>query len=310
MSEQDKKPILVTGAHRSGTTWVGKMLAAGPQTAYVSEPLNVLHRRGVLNVPVEHWYTYICDQNEKGYLEGYQNLLKLKYNLGPELASLRSRKDWLRMGRDLAVFWRGRLAQARPLLKDPFAVFSLEWFAKRLGCQVVVTVRHPAAFASSLKRLGWPFDFADLLAQPLLMQAWLEPFRADMEAMQHSPQDLLGQAALLWKMIYVVVSQEKDRLPNIQVVKHEDLSLDPTGGFRTLYEALGLAYTSQIEKTILNSSSSENPSELSRSQVHSVRLDSRQNIQNWKKRLSSPEIERIRLETGEIAAAYYSDAEW
>ncbi len=31
-------PILVTGTHRSGTTWVGKMLAAGPSTAYISEP--------------------------------------------------------------------------------------------------------------------------------------------------------------------------------------------------------------------------------------------------------------------------------
>ena len=27
-------PILVTGAHRTGTTWVGKMLAASPQVAF------------------------------------------------------------------------------------------------------------------------------------------------------------------------------------------------------------------------------------------------------------------------------------
>ena len=39
-------PILVTGAHRSGTTWVGKMLAADADTGYISEPLNVLHRPG------------------------------------------------------------------------------------------------------------------------------------------------------------------------------------------------------------------------------------------------------------------------
>ena len=40
-------PILVTGSHRSGTTWVGKMLAADSDTAYISEPLNVLHRLGI-----------------------------------------------------------------------------------------------------------------------------------------------------------------------------------------------------------------------------------------------------------------------
>lgn len=54
----------------------------------------------------------------------------------------------------------------RALLKDPFAVFSVPWFAKKLNCQIVITVRHPAAFASSLQRLGWNFDFKDLLDHP------------------------------------------------------------------------------------------------------------------------------------------------
>ncbi|UCF28983.1 MAG: sulfotransferase family protein, partial [Chloroflexota bacterium] len=57
-------PILVTGAHRSGTTWVGKMLAAGRETAYISEPLNVWHRPGVLRVPTQYWYTYINEDNQ------------------------------------------------------------------------------------------------------------------------------------------------------------------------------------------------------------------------------------------------------
>ena len=34
-------PILVTGAHRSGTTWVGRMLCASGEAHYVSEPFNV-----------------------------------------------------------------------------------------------------------------------------------------------------------------------------------------------------------------------------------------------------------------------------
>jgi hypothetical protein len=31
-------PILVTGAHGSGTTWVGKLLALAPGTGYAHEP--------------------------------------------------------------------------------------------------------------------------------------------------------------------------------------------------------------------------------------------------------------------------------
>lgn len=71
------QPILVTGAHRSGTTWVGKMLA-GSQVAYISEPLNVLHRPGVLCAKVKHWYQYVCDDNEAEYLAPFEELLDRK----------------------------------------------------------------------------------------------------------------------------------------------------------------------------------------------------------------------------------------
>ncbi|MDD2922615.1 MAG: sulfotransferase, partial [Anaerolineales bacterium] len=179
-----KYPILVTGAHRSGTTWVGRMLASNPQTAYISEPLNVWHRRGVYRAEVKHWYQYITPENESQYFSAFQNLLNFKYHLFDEIKSLRSRKDLLRMGRDFAIFTNGKLRNQRALLKDPFAVFSAPWFAQKLNCRVVFTVRHPAAFASSLKRLQWNFDFHNLLAQPLLMRDLLEVDRAEMELIQ------------------------------------------------------------------------------------------------------------------------------
>ena len=69
-----------------------------------------------------------------------------------------------------------------------------------LNCRIVVTVRHPAAFASGLKRLGWSFDFSDLLRQPLLMRDHLDPFRDAMTS--DELQRVVGQAGLLWKMIY------------------------------------------------------------------------------------------------------------
>ena len=68
MGELALTPILVTGTHRSGTTWVGKMLAADAMTAYISEPLNVLHRPGVFHAKVKYWYQYICEENEMQYL--------------------------------------------------------------------------------------------------------------------------------------------------------------------------------------------------------------------------------------------------
>ena len=301
-------PILVTGAHRTGTTWVGRMLAASPQLAYISEPLNVLHRPGVLNAPVSKWYTFISWENEAEYLPAFHEMLQFRYGLWREIRSLRSRKDFLRMGRDFSIFLRGMFLRQRPLIKDPFAVFSAPWFAERLGCRVVITVRHPAGFASSLKRLNWTFGFRDLLEQPLLMEKWLDVDRAEMQLMQ--ADDVIGQAALLWRLIYRIVARMMKLHSSFIVVRHEDLSLDPISCYRDLYTALDLDFTPKVERMILSASSSENPTELSEQKVHAVKLDSRANLDNWKKRLSKVEITRIRKMTGRTTQLFYSDEEW
>lgn len=302
------QPILVTGAHRSGTTWIGKMLAANRSAAYISEPLNVLHRRGVYRADVKHWYQYITAENEENYLPAFQELFNYRYHLFAEIGSLRSRKDFLRMGRDLSVFLNGKLRGQRVLLKDPFAVFSASWFAQKLNCKVVITIRHPGGFASSLKRLNWPFDFRDLLDQPMLMRDHLEADRADMESMQ--ADDIVGQSALLWRMIYRSVHATRKLIPTIKIARHEDLSLDPVAGYKSLYESLGLTFDEQVRDTILSSSSSENPTELSKKKVHSVKLDSRANMGNWKKRLTPEEITRIRKLTEDVSHLFYADDEW
>jgi hypothetical protein len=303
-------PILVTGAHRTGTTWVGKMLSASGRTAYISEPLNVLHRHhpGVFNADVPYWYQYICVDNESTFLSSFEELLGFRYHLLAEMHSLHSPKDFFRMGRDLDIFTMGRIFRKRPLLKDPFAVFSLPWFSDRLNCQIVVTIRHPAGFASSLKRLGWSFEFADLLAQPLLMRDYLEGYRRDMQSI--AADDIIGQASLLWTMIYQAVHTAREQVPSVRVVRHEDLSLDPVAGYRQLYNELGLEFTSRAERKILQTSNAGNPTELSRGKTHSVKLDSRANLENWKRRLSPGEVDHIRHVTEDVACHYYPEEDW
>ena len=131
---------------------------------------------------------------------------------------------------------------------------------------------------------------------------------AEMQSMQ--ADDVIGQAALLWKIIYRSVHAARERNPDFIAVRHEDLSRDPVGGFRDLYEKLGLDFTHKVENTILNSSSSENPAELSQKKVHSVKLDSRANMDNWKKRLTPEEITHIRKLTEDVSHFFYSDHEW
>ncbi|HKJ26978.1 MAG TPA: glycosyltransferase, partial [Anaerolineales bacterium] len=271
-------PLLVTGVHRSSTTWVGKMLTANKQYTYISEPLNVLHRSGVMRVPVSNWYTYISEENEQKYLSAFYETMTLQYHLWQELGTLRSLKDFGRMLRDAANFAYGRRTRKQVLLKDPFAVFSARWFADRLGCKIVLAVRHPAAFVSSLKRLDWPFQFEDLEAQPALMHDWLEPYREEMEAAQHASNDLVFQGSLLWRMIYTVVLQYRQTRPDFLIVRHEDLSLDPLQEFQAMYQALGIPFTLQVAREIRKSTNPGNPTELPLESIHSVNLDSRANL--------------------------------
>ena len=310
MSQQEKNryPILVTGAHRSGTTWVGKMLSASKEAAYISEPLNVLHRPGVMRNPVDHWYTYICADNEDRYLSAFTETLAYRYHLAAEIKSLRSVKDILRMARDWSSFQVGHIRSQRPLLKDPFAIFSAPWFAERLGCGVVVIVRHPASVASSLKRLNWSFDFGDLTSQPLLIRDWLEPYRSEMETI--SGDDVIGQSCLLWSMIYRVVDIYRKHFLDFQVVCHEDLAMDPVEGYRSLYASLGLQFTTAAQNRIIRSSSSQNPSETSISSIHATKIDSRSSLSNWKRRLTANEIARIRLLTRDVANNFYQEEDW
>lgn len=310
MPDNETRPILITGAHRSGTTWVGKMLAASGEAVYISEPLNLWHRPGILRAPVNHWYTYICEQNQEDYLPAFQETLRLQYRVLEDIKSFRRLKDIPRMLQDSSSFFLGSIQDKRPLLKDPFAVFSAPWFEKALGCQVVIIVRHPAAIASSLKRLDWSFDFDHLLAQPLLMNDLLEPYYDDMQAMTKNPQDIIGQSGLLWRIIYQVVAQYEAKYPQFHVVRHEDLSLDPIDIFRSLYNSLGLSFSAHVEQVILKSSSQDNPGERADRSIYATHLNSQANLNNWKRRLDPDEITRLRSLTKDTAAIYYSEESW
>ena len=309
-NDPNLQPILVTGAHRSGTTWVGKTLTADPVRTYISEPLNINHPRGIFKAEVLHWYTYIHSGNEEAYLEAFQDTLKFRYHHGLEIKHLSSIKDLLRLVRDTAVFSVSRALDRRPLLKDPFAVFSVPWFRKRLNAQVVIMVRHPLPFVSSLKRLGWTFDFRNLLSQPELINKLPEDYQQEMRAFNGHPEDVIGQGILLWKTIYSRVYEYQSQDSGIIILKHEDLSRNPMDGFACLFETLGLDFSPETKRYIQLTTRGSNPEELAKNNKHAVQLDSQANLNNWKKRLTEKEIERIITSSEEEVRLFYREDAW
>lgn len=306
---ESKRPVLATGMHRSGTSWLGHMLCAGGAFVNVEESLSPINRQTVLPRPESTWYTYTSVENEAQYIEHYRDALALRLH---PIQDLRRMRWWSRDPFRVAQLWAttlaGRARGRATLFRDPFAIFSVEWFVERLGCRAVIVVRHPAGVVSSLKRLNADFDFRAILGQELLMRR-LAAFRPEMEAALDSPTDVVGNGSLLWKTIYGFVA-ELPASSAIHIVRHEDLSLDPEGEYGRLYETLGLPYTARARSRIRRSTDESNPAEVSLKNPFATRLASRSNLDNWRHRLEPREVDRIRELTDDVATHYYSSESW
>ena len=164
-----RKPILVTGSHRSGSTWAGKSMALAPHTGYIQEPFNVNIRFGVIAKPFKNWFQYICEENSEHYTEVLRKAIYYGYPLGRNIARARTVRMLANIAKDQGLSWLHKIRKDTPIVKDPIAVFSADWLSKTYDMNVLVMIRHPAAFCSSLKIKNWKFDFNNLLDQPLLI---------------------------------------------------------------------------------------------------------------------------------------------
>lgn len=303
------KPILVTGSHRSGTTWIGKMLAATPEVGYIHEPFNLTHRPGICTAKFPYWFTYITEENEAPYYEPLKNTFAFHFSLRAELPSIHSLRHACRMIKNYKNFALYRFRHAAPLIKDPIALFSSEWLAKRFDMNVVVLIRHPAAFTSSIRRLNWTHNFSHFLNQPLLMRDYLAPFEAEICAFAQKEHDILEQATLLWRIIHHLILQYQEKNRDWIFFRHEDISTDPLHYFAYLYKCMNLTFTSSVKKVIEDYSSEDNPTEAAKGHAL-VKRNSKSNIKSWRNKFTEAELTRLRKEVEDISHHFYSDADW
>jgi hypothetical protein len=291
--------------HRSGTTWIGRMLALGGGVAYLSEPLNAYAPGPLISLTPAHQFQYIAPENEERFLKPFESLVALRYPWKNEVAAIRTPRDVRRILRRSRRFVQVSKGSSRPLLKDPFAFFSIPWFIERLASTPVVVVRHPASVASSMKRLGWVYDFKNLLGQPLLMDGLLAPYRREIETLSREPADSVTHAAVLWRIVYGTLPRFTDQFQNILVVRHEALSSSPVEQFGRLSRSLGLPFDEETAERIREFTDDRNPAELDRADPHSVRVNSRANIWNWQRRLTKDEVKLVREATEGVVELYY-----
>jgi hypothetical protein len=304
--------VLVTGAHRSGTTWVGRMIDLSPEVGYINEPFNPHHQPGICACSFPLWFQYINRDNEHRFRPYLSATLAFRYRAVAQLAQLARAwrpADAECLVRDGLEFTRARLCRARPLMKDPIAAFSSSWLASTFDMATIVVVRHPAGFASSLKRLRWLHPFNDFLAQPALMAERLQGFEGEIRQMAKGEHDIVDQASLLWRMIYSVLLEYRRVHPDWVFVRQEDLAGDPVGGFARIFERLGLRYSERIQHQVRWYSSGARDREADAG-PYAIRRASEETIHGWRRRLSPEEQSRLRAGLEQLSSEFYAESEW
>ena len=297
------QPILVTGAVRSGTTFVGKVLAETEGAIYVSEPFNI-HNKKVYDTQWENQWTYLTDSDKPAFYKKLCDVFKLEAVTKSPL-SLNGVRAFLH---DMALSFVG--IPERVIIKDPIALASTNFIHKHFNAKVVLCVRHPAGFVQSMQKLNWLADPNYFLNQPALVERYLSTIKYELEAFKHVTEPNLEVNALGWKAQNLIVKQLLDENPSYILLKHETLSNNPVETFEDLLNKLKLPFTSDLELFIRKHTHSNNPEQTSTNQPHTIKLNAKANSQGWKKKLTSHEISTIKAITEPVASYFYNETEW
>lgn len=310
-------PILVTGAPRSSTTFLGNMLALPDYIVYVDEPFNT-------QTGIEGVGTAFPSPARPGGL----NSLEVEYaDLVEQLLSGRARfkPSRLRPGTRNPARWLARAMfisrenlayrvqsldprKQRYLIKDPMAFTLSEYLHQRFGMQTVVIMRHPLSTVASYKRLDWHYDVEKELlpwAVPMSNELKKAVSKLDVKNLKD-----VERWSLLWLTVYSVLDEFMKRNPDMIFLTHEELSTNPHGTLEKLYSMLGLEYSPSIRQKVTEYTNAENPVQATDNQVHVLHRNSAEVIRGWKKLLTPEEVKTIHDICGSFAGRYYSDSSW
>lgn len=308
------KPILVTGANRSGTTWVGKMLSCSGRLLQVWEPFNYLmppESKIAGANPFSCQYHYVLEP-ETVKIKSYINrrIISAAY-----LANKPRKNNFcplLKIFGAFATLVRLGMNTKQVLFKDPIALLSAEWIAREYKAQVIVLIRHPAAYVNSIKRVGWNMSLECLLAQKEFIATLPDALAVEIRDRVSNQSDNaydLEDAALSWKVFHQVIYQYQQTYPDWIFVRHEDLCGDFINGFKDLYSQLALLWSVEVQEEIRQYCDRQEQPELG-SQIHILSRHSPSTSASWKQSLSPQEVSRIQEITQDVADLFYDRNSW
>lgn len=305
--------ILVTGAPRSGTTLVGRIIGYSQKSNYIWEPFNWYYRKGV-----QDYYPYVGIGSTKEKRELYtkltDDLLSLK-NLKASAKPPRNNDKLIKaifkkvgVNRTMVSYSIAKLRKLfgqsnRVVIKDPIAVFLTRFLIEKYGALVVACVRHPCAVALSRKRLGWGFDLsgwkdqADLWEDYILKQVGLPP----------DTNNSFMLSAWHWKACYEqFIHLKKMFHGNVIFLRHEDICFNPIVEFKRIYKLLDLQWSERVQNKIVYYTSGDKSNVSSPVSVVK-RRDSKTLALEWKEHITYKELLKIGEITKPVGYYFYNE---
>ncbi|OMP31794.1 sulfotransferase [Mangrovimonas sp. DI 80] len=295
-----KPPIFITGMPRSGTTWLGKIFLSSGEFNEKSEPFNPVVKNW--HYKVTGWYDYI--ENRSASLE---RALGLRTDL---------KWFWTEINYNSANGLRYALGNVklmlfskRILLKDPIGFFNADFFYRNYEMLPVIIIKHPASIVCSAQRVGWKFRMSHLVENKKLMQG-LESLGLDLDRWKTNYQKYdsdVEEICEIWNFFIHIIEMWAEVYKNWGFIKLEDLIMDPINMTENLFLKTGLEFTDRT-LAYLNETMNNNVviSENDR-RAHIRNRNSKFDINSWKNRLSSSEIDAIRKTTFDFGKNLYPE---
>ena len=309
MTSNERRPVLVTGSMRSGTTFVGNVLAASDALFYLHEPLNPVW--GITSN--DRWFLYVRDtDDERARIVDQLMKLNVEFRAPETGRPLRDTfKKWLgtRSSWRAAYYRHIATRNSRLLLKDPLAAFASRYMHVHHDAAVVVLVRHPMAFYYSNKRLRWDFDFGHLLDQGHLLEDHLCD---EVGLLQRDDLNYPQRMGVLWRCVYRVLTnftQDVEAEQSWVVKRHEDICTQPEREFRDIFKRIGSSFERNVKRFIEEHMSASHNVEAG-DKTHKLQRDSRGLVDYWKEHVTADEINTVRTITDELASFYYDESTW
>ena len=253
----------MAGTARSGTTWLGELIASQIPSRILFEPFNP---DIVSDYSRFHYFQYIRPGTENPEF----------YSFAQKVFTGRIRNKWIDRQNE-------RISSKVRLVKEIRANLALKWLHDNFPeVPIIFIIRHPCAVVLSRLELGWATDrdIEPFISQPQLVEDYLGPHMDVIRSAVTSEE----KHAVIWSVSNLVPLKQFGS-DELKVVYYENLCTQPEIELSRVFETIGYQFSKSLVDRLTQ------PSQTTR--AGSAIVAGTNKIEYWKKKLSRSQIDNI-----------------